>query len=243
MRKYVATGSAVLIALAVLAGCGGSSSKSSPLTPGTTKSGGSSKGGGSSSDFSALVANASKQKFKITYATSGGDTQTYAQDGNGNSVYGSGDSQFFTNSKGSTSCHTTDGKATCTSLQGAGAGVSPFLGLFQTGKAYIDALGTYGHKSDTTIAGRSASCVSFSAKDLPGAAGAALGGTLKGSAEYCVDKDTGVLLKVSTTDGSGKDSTQFEVTKFESPSDSEFTPPAKPTTVSLPPGITIPGGG
>ena len=55
-----------------------------------------------------------------------------------------------------------------------------------------------------------------------------------------------MLLEISGTDDAGAKSETFVATKYEEPSDSDFTPPATPQTipsVSLPAGITIPGGG
>ena len=100
MRRFVAFCSVAIIGVAVLAGCGGSSSKTGTGGSSTTNAGG---GGGSSSndDFSQLVADASKQKYKVTYDSGDNNSLTYAQDGNGNSVFGEGDSQTFV-SKGST---------------------------------------------------------------------------------------------------------------------------------------------
>ena len=51
------------------------------------------------------------------------------------------------------------------------------------------------------------------------------------SASYCIDTKTGVLLEISAKDPSGKELTSFTVTKFEEPSDSDFTPPATPGTI------------
>ena len=78
---------------------------------------------------------------------------------------------------------------------------------------------------------------------ITGAAGpvaAAFAAAIKGSVTYCVDKDTGVLLLFTTKDADGKTSSSFTVTKYEEPSDSDFTPPATPGSV---PSYTIPGGG
>jgi hypothetical protein len=246
MRKLVASCSVVLVAVAVLAACGSSgSSKANPLSPGTNKnnSGGSTASG--NDQFSQLVANASKQKFKITYSSgTNGDTTTYAQDGNGNSVYGSGDTQVFTSASSTVSCNKdSNGKYTCIQSAGTGTNINPFLTYANLGKSYLDALGSAGTKSTKSIAGRTAQCVTFKPSDL----GGAIAANLHGSASYCVDKDTGVLLEITGTDDSGKTTTAFEVTKFETPADSDFTPPATPETlpsVSIP-GYTgtIPGGG
>ena len=264
MRKVIALGSAALIAAVVLGACGGSSKPASSATT-TTAAGGSSSTPGSSSDaFSQLVANADKQKFKITYtsgsssdtSTSGdsSDTFTYEQDGKGNSVYTSGTTQYFTTATGSVSCDTSATPVTCTEIPSVGGLASnPFLVFVNLGKTYADVLGNAGgDTSNETIAGRDAECVTFSPKNLGGIAGAAAGALGdEASAKYCVDKSTGVLLEISGTDASGKSSSLIEVTKFEEPSDSDFTPPATPKTipsysipsVSLPSGVTIPGGG
>jgi hypothetical protein len=241
MRRFLASCSVVLVAIALLGACGGSSSKAG--SPSDTKADNSSNdgNGSSDSDFAKLVADASKARFKITYTTgSGSDEQTYAQDGKGTIVYGSADSQYFTSDDGSVACNTdSDGKATCTKVSG-GSSISPFLTLFQSGKAAIDALGgRYGDVSSKTIAGRDAECLSI---------------TVAASATYCIDKETGVLLELSAKSASGKQESSFTVTKFEEPSDSDFTPPATPETIpsvsiptiTYPPGYTgptIPGNG
>lgn len=234
MRRFVASCSVVLIAIAAFAACGGGSSKS-PASSGTQAGTTSPAGNGSTnSDLAKLYADAAKARFKITYTSGNGSApQTYAQDGKGNSVYGSADSQYFTSASGSVSCNTdSNGKATCLQVPG-GATVNPFLTLFQAGKSYIDALGgRYGDVSSKTIAGRDAKCVTISAKSIAGVNG------IKGSATYCIDKGTGVLLEISGTDASGKDATSLTVTKFEEPTDSDFTPPATPSSV---PGYTVPG--
>jgi hypothetical protein len=226
VRRLIATCSVALLAIALFGACGGSSSKAGSSNPSDTK--GSSDNNSSSSsdsDYAKLVADASKERFKITYTTgSGGDEQTYAQDGKGNSVYGSGDTQYFVSPDGSVSCSTdSDGKASCTKVSGTGTSISPFLSLFQSGKAAIAALGgRYGDVSSKTIAGRDAKCLSIS---------------IAASATYCIDKDTGVLLELSAKSSSGKQEASFLVTKFEEPSDSDFTPPATPETI---PSVSIP---
>jgi len=233
MRRPVKLCPVVLIAIALFAACGGSSSKSpasSGTGPNTTASNGS---GSTNGDLAKLYADAAKARFKITYTSgTGSETQTYAQDGKGNSVFGTADSKYFTSASGSVSCSTASGKATCLEVPG-GATVNPFLTLFQAGKSYIDALGgKYGDVTSKTIAGRDAKCVTISAESIAKVSG------IKGSATYCIDKDTGVLLEISSTDASGTHDTSFNVTKFEEPTDSDFTPPATPSSA---PGYTIPG--
>jgi hypothetical protein len=220
MRRFIATCSVVLFAIALLGACGGSSSKPGASSDTNKSDTSDTKPGGptSDSDYAKLVADASKERFKITYTSgSGSDEQTYAQDGKGNSVFGSSDSQYFTSADGSVACNTdSDGKATCTKTPGSGT-VSPFLTFFQTGQAAISALaGRYGDVSSKTIAGRDAKCLTIS---------------IAASATYCIDKATGVLLELSGKDGSGKQESAFTVTKFEEPSDSDFEPPATPGTI------------
>jgi hypothetical protein len=241
MRKLVASCSAVLIAAAGLAACGGSSGSSKGAGNTTTSNGGASGGSSSNDELSKLLADVAKQRFKITYSSLAGSAEAYAQDGHGKSVYGPPEARIYTSPSGAVSCaRTSGGTVACTPLPSGYSSASPFLGYVKSGKSYLNALGGHGSKSTTTIAGRTAECVTFSAGDLPGAAGVALGAALKGSATYCVDKDTGVLLAISGTDGSGGRSNPLTVTKWEEPSDADFTPPATPSSI---PTVTMPGGG
>jgi hypothetical protein len=249
MRRFVTLCSVGLISVAVLAGCGGgSSSKSGTGVTSATNS----NGGASDGELSKLVADASKQKYKITYTSGGSNSLTYAQDGNGNSVFGEGDSLTFITKDSTVSCQKSSDKWECTkSPVSLGAASNPFLGVLTLQKTYFSALGNkFGKTTDKTIAGRAAQCVTFSQKDILGGVGGAIAGAagadLKGSATYCIDKATGTTLEVSGTDDKGKASSGLVVTKFETPSDSDFTPPATPGTVpglSIPSSITVPGGG
>jgi hypothetical protein len=248
MRRFLASCSVVVIAIALLGACGGSESKN-PASPGTNP-GDTSPGGSGSSDIAKLYADAAKQKFKITFSSGSGDSTTYAQDGNGKSVYTSGDTQTFVTATETVTCSTSSGKATCTQNPG-GSTISPFLGIYNAGKTYVSALAGYGDKSSKTIAGRDAQCVTISGKSVASKAGpaaAAIAAAIKGSVGYCIDKSTGVLLEATATDASGTNTSIFQVTKYEEPSASDFTPPATPSSVSLPsgytvPSYTIPGGG
>lgn len=240
MRRFVASCSAVLLALVVLGACGGDSAKTSANTsdPSDTKASETTSpddGTGSGNDFAQRYADATKARFKITYTTNDGDPQTYAQDGKGNSVYGDGNSQYFRSSSGSVLCTTdSDGKASCGPAPG-GASVSPFLALFNAGQGYIQVLGNFADTESKSVAGRDAECVTFS-KDTAkgvGAVGAAIAAAIEGSLTYCVDKETGVLLESSTTDESGTTTDSFKVTKFETPTDADFTPPTTPASLPL----------
>jgi hypothetical protein len=242
MRKLIATCSAVLIAMAVLGACGGSSDKpaadsdgDSPKTT-VTDAPDNSDGndGGSDTDISKLYGESTTKSFKINFTTDGdgGEEQTYAQDGKGKSAYGSGDSQFFTSSDGSVTCSGTGSTATCTAIPGPST-PSPFFSTFQAGQAYVNALGKYAEPESETIADRDAKCVTFS-KDTIAEAGpvaAAYASLIKGSWKYCIDDDTGVLLSYSITDENDKTTNVLTVTKFEEPSDSDFDPPSTPQTI------------
>ena len=236
MRRFVACCSAFLLALAVLGACGGDSAKT---TSETNASDTTSPDDGSGNDFAQLYADAAKARFKITFDSPNDDSTVYAQDGNGKSVYGAGDSQTFISPSGTVTCSTVSGTSTCTQVP-VGATVNPFLGIFNAGQTYIQALGNFADKESKTIAGRDAECVTFSKETVKdaGPAGRAIASAIKGSLTYCVDKDTGVLLESSTTDEGGTTTNSFKVTKFEEPSDSDFTPPA---TAQTSPSYTIPG--
>jgi hypothetical protein len=261
MRRFVAFCSVAIIGGAMLAGCGGSSSKTGSGVSSTTNAAG---GGGSSGNdaLSKLVSDASKQKYKVTYESGDNNNSlTYAQDGNGNSVFGEGDAETFVSNGATISCDKSSGSWTCTqSPVSVGALANPFLGALALQKTYFSALGGHlGNTSDKTIAGRDAECVTISPKDLVGKVGGALADVIGKNSSFsgtsCFDKQTGVTLEVSDTNASGKKSTVVAVTNFEMPTASDFTPPATPkkapqitlpSGITLPPGITlptIPGGG
>jgi hypothetical protein len=245
MRRFLASCSVVLVAITLLGACG-SSSKGTAASD--TNGNNSSTAGSSGTDISKLYGDAATQKFKITFTDESGDETTYAQDGNGKSVYTSGDTQYFTTSDQTVRCtKDSNGKAECSSYPGGVASLG-FLGIYNTGKSFVQALGKYGDTSSKTIAGRDAKCVVFSKDTVSkaGVAAAAVASLIKGSLTYCLDKDTGVLLEASTKDADGKTTNSFTVTKFEEPSDSDFTPPATPSSISIPsysiPTITYPPG-
>ena len=210
MRRIIASCSVVLLSIVLLGACGGSSDKpaSSNSEPSLTLP----DGNGSSNEFSKLYEDSLKQKFKITFVDDSGDETTYAQDGNGKSMYSSGDSQYFISADETVTCNkSSGGEAECTKV-GVGTSVNPFLGIYNAGKTFVTALARFGDNSSKTIAGRDADCVTFSKKTVEeaGPLGAALGSAIKGSLTYCVDKETGVLLEYSTKDADGKTTEQLQ---------------------------------
>jgi hypothetical protein len=232
MRKFVASCSTLLVAAAVLAACGGSggSSKAGSTTVATNVIGSATSG-----DLSKLVADANKQRFKITYTDAGGNTQIYAQDGHGNTMISNGDSQTFSTPSSTITCDKTSGQYTCTASPGSlSVEANPFLGILTLEQSQLNALGTnLGQSSSETIAGRDAQCVTFSQQDLIPITGTSVSTSsppTKASYTYCIDKNTGATLDVSTTDDAGKQSSVLVVTKFELPKPSDFTPPATPST-------------
>ena len=118
--------------------------------------------------------------------------------------------------------------------------MSPFLGIYNSGRAIVTALGKYSDKSSKTIAEvrPTASRSSKTVSDA-GPVAAAFAAAIKGSVT-CVDKSTGVLLLFTTKDADGKTSSSFTGDEVRRPSDSDFTPPATPSSI---PSYTIPGGG
>ena len=229
MSKLVSGCSAAMIAVAALAACSGGSStaNSTPTTNGGVAS-------PSNQDLSQLVANANKQRVKIAFTLGGGPEQVYEQDGKGNSVLRSGDSETFSTKTNTISCDKISGKSECSVSPGSDESDNPFLGVVTLERSQLSALGgRFGTTSSKRIAGRNAECVTFSTNDLIGGAGSGPGVAAAATYEYCIDEDTGVTLQVSTTDNSGKQASVLLVTAFGAPKASDFTPPATPTAATL----------
>jgi hypothetical protein len=242
MRRLVAAGGALLIAAGVPAACGGGgSAKAVPVVTSETNPG-PGPGSLSSGELARLVAEAGQQRFKITY-DSGGITQTYAQDGNGNTMAGDNNSETFTTKTAIIACDKSSGSYQCTEAPGSpGDTGNLFLGVAASERSLITIVEEgFGSTSTKTIAGRAAQCVTLSPKDIAGdadPAAIAAVAKLKGSISYCIDKDTGATLEASSTDASGKTTTSLIVTKFSAPGPDDFTPPATPSTI--PTNITVP---
>jgi hypothetical protein len=228
VRRFVASVSAVTLA-AVLGACGGGTSKASPPT---TSDNGATSPSSSDTDLSSLVANANRQKFKITFTLGNSAPQVYEQDGNGNSVLAGSDSQTFTTKTDTITCDKSSGTYQCDKSPGTDGSDNPFLGVVTLEETQLTALGgRFGATAIKTIAGRRARCVTFAASDLiqNGDETTTSGPvTVKGSYSYCIDAATGATLQVSTTDSAGRQSSVLLVTKFESPRPSDFTPPSTP---------------
>jgi hypothetical protein len=182
-----------------------------------------------------LVAAAAKQKFKVSYTDGSGDTMRYAQDGNGNVMQATSDSESFSSKTSTTSCEKSGATFQCTETPGAvGASDSPFTSVVTSLQSFLsgldDNVGLL--QSTKTIAGRDAQCITFDARDLSGnSTGTVVVANPKVSATYCIDKNTGATLEVSQTNPAGKSSTSLEVTAFDTPTAADFVPPATPTPI------------
>jgi hypothetical protein len=225
----------------VVAGCGGSSKKSTPAgsNTGTTAKGGTSDTttGSGNSAYDKLVDKASKARIRVTYKVSGSGAQesflTLSQDGTGKVAYftDDGDSQVIVDGENYITCSNLKTTAECTQTSGVAgkAYAAAFTAVFAAPLAAITAAkgaSGFGDTSSETIAGRDATCVSID--------------YLAGKWQSCADKETGVFLKWGASSG-GQGGT-FEATEAGDPKDSDFTPPATPTTTPNISDLTIPGG-
>jgi hypothetical protein len=254
----------VLAAAMTFAACGAGSSKSGTSGDGatttttssgdksnasdtTTKGGAGGGGGDDSNELTDLLAKGKAANVKVTYL-SDGERETFAQDGKGKTSVRTSDSFVVTDDKTTISCDGPDAGAKCTDYGSAalGGGFTQFFTGLYTSLAALKSTAFAGHTSSQTIAGRDASCVTVSVSDFGGVPG---GGAAGGSATACLDKDTGVVMKYSTTDGSTtKD--ELVATEFGESSASDFDVPSTPETLpsgSIPnvsiPDVSIPGIG
>jgi hypothetical protein len=230
MRRRLVAWCAPFVAAITLAAC--SSSGSSAKDASSTTNGQVSAGLLSSAELTTLVAAAAKQRFKVTYTDGTGATLRYAQDGDGNTMQATTDSESLGTPTSTILCDKTGGEFQCTESPGAsGPAESSFTSVVTLLQTYLSGLGgDVGTQSSKTIAGRDAQCLTFSAQDLAaGPSGTVPVADPKVSATYCIDKETGATLEVSQTDATGTSSKSLEVTAFGAPTAADFVPPATPT--------------
>jgi hypothetical protein len=240
--KKVAGAAALAVALAGLLGaCGGDSAKSPADATTTTPK-------AAVADFEQLFDDLAQQSYKVTYTDPSGQSVTFAQDGNGNTVTAGANKQVFTTRTSAITCEKPDGAGefTCEQTPITMGADSSYIASAIAENTYATAL-DYRFRNTTakSIAGRDADCFSITAGDFDGVGGIAgrAGGTLKGTTTYCNDRETGALLENTITSADGDTHTQLLVTEFEQPSPSDFEPPAVPTVVTTPGGaVTQPGG-
>jgi len=246
MRKLV-----VLLAVGALglAGCGGDDSDSadgdgSSTTRGSNGSVTTGSLPGGDSEFGRLLARTATATYKVTYESGeeGDDSETFtlAQDPP-RFAYVTPDVATYVTAEGTAiSCTGSGSAAQCTQLPGSGdvykTGLNSAYGgaaalFLSVAGAAIPGLANI-ETADETIAGRDAACATIDA-DLM----ASLGGeNIESSYSVCVDKETGVMLRVVSDDGNGS-ADNLTATEFGEPSDDDFTPPATPVTI---PGLTPP---
>jgi hypothetical protein len=229
MRTSAALVLSFLIAIALLASCGGGggSSKAEDTLPLPTEPASSAAG------LANLIAHAAQQRYKIAFNDQSGVSQTYAQDGKGNSVQITSDVETFVTKTSTINCDKTADGFKCTKSPRSLVAANPLFGVLSLEQTQLAALGgNLGDRSNQTIAGRAAQCITFAPKDLLGDTVTVPPALLdsKASYSYCIDKATGVTLEITGTDESGKHTTSLEVTKFETPSAADFVPPAPAAT-------------
>lgn len=194
---------------------------------GDSGDGGSGDGGSGDGEFAELLERQSDAVIKVTYDMDG-EEMIVAQDHSKRATY-SGSSVMITTEDGTVvSCDGVDGDdPTCTEMPegfgdiaqlGTGLGFMTVLAeqLVQASSQFsgIDT-------SSEEIAGRDAQCAQWDASSFLGMAAAGE----DGSAEICIDDETGYLLKFETK---GEGTAQLIVAKkVEDPDDSDFEPPAE----------------
>lgn len=227
-----------LVALVALAGCGSGKSSSSTAT---TTSGGSTTtaagggGGDQSAELSAIASSvkAGKQatfKAGYTYQGSSSGTVTIEQKPP-KSLFSTGDGEVISTGTTTYYCSTSGATPTCLST-GTSNPLAALSQLFapdsavnaiQAAEAQVaaHAQGYDVSFSDQSFAGQASKCVTLSGSGQSG--------------KYCVT--TGGILAYS-----GSASNSFTLTSYSGKvSDSDFALPAGASTVTLPPGVSIPG--
>jgi len=212
----------VAVACALVAGCSGSGAGTSASTTTTTVAGG---------DFSSLVAKAATARYKVTYQA-GATTIMIAQDPPRYSSVQGNTSIYDTAAGTSVECTGIGVTATCAEIPDAkNLAKQSLAGSFgSVAASLLDALGAPGSNfagittSDTTIAGRSARCISLDGSKLA----SIVGNALKGTTTICADTQTGVLLESHVDSAKGDD---LVAIFFGTPSDSDFLPPSTPITL------------
>jgi hypothetical protein len=232
----------VVTATLALAACG-SSSKSSSSGNGSSNKTTTSVSSGSSADIATLAAKAKTSAFKVTYQTSGGDSVTVAQDGNGKVSVIQGGKLYITDGSTTIACDGTTSSATCRDTGSAGqVAINAVTATFDQAYRALTTMKSSlfnGQTSSKTIAGRDASCVTVKLSDMAGIFGSIAGRLAPdASVAMCVDKQTGALLKLAG--GSDTDTFGVTATEFGEPSDSDFQPPSTPQSAPATPSFTIP---
>jgi hypothetical protein len=222
MRRRMPLTATVILALA-LAACGGSSSSSSGGGSSTTSTTG---GTGESAGFAELAAKGKDAQVKVSYRSRDrSGTFTIAQY-RGDSFVSFGNDTIYGVGGATVTCQGTGADAQCFALPGpadvATTVVQSFFGayagLIDRGADLSDTFSSVTTSTSTeTIAGRAAECATVEAS--------AFGGT--GSATVCLDRSSGVLLRI----GSGSGTDLITATSYAEATAADVTPPATPQTL------------
>jgi hypothetical protein len=238
---------AVVTALTIASttACSGSSKGTAPVTTSTKPATANSTTTTSAPDspIANLAAKTASANVKINYSSALGVSATIIQNGLGNSAFISGGTLLISNGDTVVQCNGTTAAATCTDLGPTG----PEDALTQVIATYAS-LSTLtqsdiGVTSTQTIAGRSASCVTFKAADYAAGLGSLADSnklTAAATVTVCIDDDSGFALKVALTDR-GQTVNEVLATQVGTPTPSDFVPPSAPvplpsTTTTTPAG-------
>jgi hypothetical protein len=226
----------LVIGVVVLAGCsGGGGSSADPTTVPTASSVATTTTTIPITDvFPNLSTKTGTADVKITYTAAFGPSVTLAQDGKGNSSVVSQGNMLLSDGKHVISCTGTTAAAKCSDLGPASSNdalaqlVSSYAGLSSLHATNL------GKESTQTIAGRSASCITYKATDYANNVGGQLPDLSKLSAAatvtVCVDDDSGFALKIALTDR-GQTVNEVLATAVGPSGPSDFVPPSTPVTI------------
>jgi hypothetical protein len=230
MRRIVTL---LIVSTVLLAACGGGG-------------GGNKTSKADQQQFTDLSNKAKTARFRVTYETHDDkgateDAWTLSQESETKKAYITKDSKIVVDGDKAYNCNDLDTTPTCDEVPGGSEGaasmIAGFAGLYTQ---YATALTTdaaaagFSDKSDDTIAGRDALCVKWT---IGGAAGNGIAKGILNAAgvgkigwESCVDKQTGVALRVKYTGPASSGQVEIVATAFGDPQDSDFDTPTTTTT-------------
>ena len=224
--------SASLAAVLLVAACGGSSNNGSSTTTGGAGSGSTTSSiSTGNSDLDALLQKSKTANVKVTYKSDkSSDTFTQVQH-DGNTAFITGNSGFYTVDGKTYTCQDLNTQPACVAMPSIG-GVNPasaattgffgvYAALFSASSSFASRIaGLSKTTSNETIAGRDAKCVTLD--------GSAFGES--GSITACIDSETGVFLKGSTSTSAGAGGS-IEATSFAKSTADDVKLPAQPTSI------------
>ena len=242
MRKLLVMSAVLALGLTGAAACGGNDDDAGGDgdTTTTTADGPSATTTPSTGDeaLDELIAQAREATYKVVYGAVGDEQIVVAQDPP-RIAYVSGDGGLYQTADGrAVSCSgiREPAMAACVLLPSSAGTLVEQAATTFFGPAYAGFLAAAGEDrglfgtietSDDEIAGRDARCATFD----PGASPLI---PATGSFTACVDTETGVVLRVASSDANGDVVLTFEAVEFGTPSDADLDPPAEPTELTVP---------